>query len=271
LATWNFKARNSSVAEERAMTGCRIAWHKPVTAPPSADAVDFQLDSRRCVPDFRTLDHASMSIQVGHGVGDGVGLPLSSVITDEDITDVFVAMLNLATDLKTMWAIGWKLDYLKLAPIGDWGRYPLNAQAHIATPKTDITEAGTPTWTMSNACAITLGTAKRGRGSTGRMYWPYAQTTGNGWQAAAVDTTMKTKSATFVEKIANPPAGLDAGRWRFRVIVARRATLGLTAPYHRGSVVNHVRFGDRIDIQRRRLNSRPEVYTRHTVANLELQ
>jgi hypothetical protein len=100
------------------------------------------------------------------------------------------------------------------------------------------------------------------------MYWPYAAGTGAGWMVS-IGTQDKDKAATFVEKIANPPGGLDVGRWRMRVVVARRATLGLTAPYHRASVVNHVRFGDRVDTQRRRINSRNETYTRHTVLNLD--
>jgi hypothetical protein len=220
------------------------------------------------VPKYDTITHDDVTIQLGHAIGDGVGLPLTSAITDEDVTDVFVAMNNLANDLKDVWAQGWKLDHLKLAPIGDWGKYPRDVSPHIAVPVTQASTNNTQSWTMSNAVAFTLGTSKRGRGSTGRMYWPYASAVSVGFMAD-IGAVARGKVALFVEKIANPPGGLDVGRWGMRVIVGRRATLGLTAPYHRGSVVNHVRFGDRVDTQRRRMNSRNETYQRHEVLGLD--
>jgi hypothetical protein len=268
LATWHWTARDSANAAERAQTGCRIAWAKPGYGPEGPNATDYQLDSRRAVPHFDTLDHSVLTINLGHAIGDGVGLPFASMVTDEDVTDVFVAMNNLALDLASDWKGGWKLDHLKLAPIGDWGKYPRDCAPHIAVPKSDVVPGTASGWNMAAAFAWTLGTAKRGRGSTGRMFWPLSRTVNNGYHLGSGGTDT-TAVATFVEKIANPPAGLDVGRWSMRVIVARRSTLGLTAPYHRGSVVNHIRRGDRVDIQRRRLNKRPETYTRLNVPNLD--
>lgn len=153
------------------------------------------------------------------------------------------------------------LDYVSGAQIGVLGNYVPTTQLTVVSPTTTTAGIGTPALPWNSAGVISLRTANpRGRGSNGRVYWPYlavalGPTTGRVTTATTANRVGSFK--TFFDALNVAANTYSAGT---RLIVASNVGGGLHAP------VTMIRSDDRIDSIERRENDTPATWSTSTLA-----
>lgn len=152
-------------------------------------------------------------------------------------------------------------DQVAGATIGPSGRYSPATQLTVLSPNTNTPGSGTPVLPWNSASVISLRTAiPRGRGSNGRIYWPFLA-------GPVVSTTGRVTTANLSARIGAFKTFLDAlnvaANTYFagtRVIVASNVGGGVNAP------VTQIRADDRVDSIERRENDQPPLYSTATLA-----
>jgi len=152
------------------------------------------------------------------------------------------------------------LDYVSGAQIGVLGKYTPAGQLTVISPTTPTAGSGTSVMPWNTAGVVSLRTAQpRGRGSNGRLYWP--------WLAAAVvGTTGRVSQANvtnrltwftqFINALNTAGNAYSAG---MKVVVA--SAVGSGGFF----TVTKIRSDGRIDSIERRENAAPSTWSTATI------
>lgn len=197
------------------------------------------------------------------------GVRLKTATGQLDEADVDQYMEAMATQLATWFgtastgiAATTQLTYLKLNNIGADGKYPPG----VATHQHDFNPVVVGGQTLAipaitSVCLSWTTDVKRGPGAHGRVYVPnlgYAPaSTGKVGNTAITNGVAAAQGLLDAVSLYQNPGALG----RLIPVVASKVNATLTA-------ITGVRVGDEYDVQRRRKNAAPEVYTSAAWANV---
>ena len=192
--------------------------------------------------------------------GNGIRLMTATgQLPEADVEDYLAAMAPGLSDwfaaAQSHHAPSASLTFLKLNNIGADGKYPPGAPTHRHDYNPAVNGGGSGAGPAIVSTCISFKTAKaRGTGANGRVYPPNfggtASATGKVTQAV-IDDLVAAGGALLdaVSLYANPGA---VGR--LIPVIASRKDASLTR-------ITTVRVGDEFDVQRRRKNAVPEIYS----------
>lgn len=150
------------------------------------------------------------------------------------------------------------LDNVSAARIGVNGKYDPAGQLTVITAPTVTAGIGSPTQPWNTAGVLSLRTAlPRGRGSNGRVYWPYLAAVLNAGTGRLNTQLRVTAAKAFLDSLNTAANAYDPG---MRLIVASNVGAGLNVP------VIGVRSDDRLDSIERRENDQPSTWYSATLA-----
>lgn len=184
---------------------------------------------------------------------DGTGIP-PTVIGDPELIDYAEDFRTYLNGLKAYFQTGFRWTHFKVAPIKPDGSYA--QPATVYTLNTPIVGTGvTAQLPPEVACAVSLRAPVMGRRGRGRMYLPAlggGALASDGVLGTGFKTDLGTLTAAFVQGLQNMPgADWPVDTW---VIVTSAGSPEAVRP-------TQVRVGNHFDVQARRQDQVPEVYT----------
>lgn len=189
----------------------------------------------------------------------GDSSPGAANFTDAAQDTIADALLAFLVNSQTYLSPGYRLESIRLYPIGQNGRSATDPS--IYTKLTQWVGSGTGTLNPRDCVVASLRTSTRGPAGRGRAFLGPLSSTVNDAATGRVSSASISSFGTNMDTCITAINNLGGVTLDARVAVVHRGTLLLPPADHEGSPVNAVRIGDQLDTQRRRSNKRRETYT----------